>query len=317
MYTEQPIIIEEDRYAPMLRLPEKEPKPRRLRRTMIFDRGWPAVFIEGMLEGFAPAIDIGKISAWHLHQTETVVRKKIELYKRFGIEPMCGGPVLEIARLQGKEDEVIEYLRGLGFEGIEISSESLPTQIDIDLDRRFAEKCLALGFNIHGEVGKKFSDGDHVRRSHDVLDVEAAASTFVAYREMGCDSSYFEGHLLRAICGDRGEREEGHVALVELVELVGLEDIIFEIPGTFLPYAEKRALQGLLVYLFSPSVNMGNILIEEMPELEEIRDGTFPNFGAPNGDHPWIRASTAAQGGFAETDWWRTSEPTIELDRRP
>jgi phosphosulfolactate synthase len=297
----------EDRYAPMLRLPEKRPKPRRLRRTMIFDRGWPAVFVEGVLEGFSDAIDIAKISAWHLHQTESVVVKKIELYKRFGIEPMCGGPVLEIARMQGKEDEVIEYLRNLGFEGIEISSESLPEQTDIDADRAFAEKCLALGFNIHGEVGKKFAEGDNVRSSPDTLDVAVATETFIAYREMGCESSYFEGHLLRAICGDRGEREEGRAALTELVERVGLEDIIFEIPGTFLPYAEKRALQGLLVYLFGPEVNMGNILIEEMPELEEIRDGTFPNFGAPNGDHPWIRASAATADGFALPGWWRSA----------
>jgi phosphosulfolactate synthase len=305
--TEDRIVALEDRFAPMLQLPTKQSKPRRLRRTMIFDRGWPAVFIEGILEGFADAIDIAKISAWHLHQTETVVRKKIEMYKAYGIEPMCGGPVLEIARLQGKEDEVLSYLRNLGFDGIEISSESLPEQTEIEADRVLAEKCLALGYHIHGEVGKKFAEGDNVRRNHNTLDVETAIATFSAYRDMGCDSSYFEGHLLRAICGDSGEREEGRAALVELVDGVGLEDIIFEIPGTFLPYAEKRALQGLLVYLFGPDVNMGNILVEEMPELEEIRAGTFPNFGAPNGDHPWIRASAATATGFADADWWRSA----------
>src|SRR4051794_32126085 len=147
-----------DRFAPMLRLPEKPEKPRRLRRTMIFDRGWPAAFIEGLLEGFAPAIDIAKISAWHLHQTESVVRKKIEMYKRYGIDPMCGGPVLEIARLQRKEDQVLAYLRDLGFEGIEISSESLPEQTEIEADRALANRCLELGFHIHGEVGKKFAE---------------------------------------------------------------------------------------------------------------------------------------------------------------
>ena len=43
----------------------------------------------------------------------------------------------------------------------------------------------------------------------------------------------------------------------------------------------ERALQGLLVYLFGPDVNMANILIEEVPELEEIRDGTFPHIRSP------------------------------------
>jgi len=297
--------IDTARFAPMLQLPEKPAKPRRIRRTMIFDRGWPAGFIEGFLEGFSEAIDIAKISAWHLHQTEAVVRRKIEMYKSYGIETMCGGPVLEIGRLQGKETEVLHYLCDLGFEGLEISSESMPTQSEIDEDRELAEKCKALGFTIHGEVGKKFADGDNVRTAPDVLDVDAAVATFQSYIEMGCDGSYFEGHLLRAICGDNGEKVEGRSSLVELVERVGLEEIIFEIPGTFLPYAGKRALQGLLVYLFGPNVNMANILVEEMPEIEEIRDGTFPNFGAPNGDHAWIRSLAMSPGNVPHPEWWR------------
>lgn len=295
----------DSRFVPMLELPEKLGKPRRIRRTMVFDRGWPAVFIEGVLEGFADAIDIAKISAWHLHQTEKIVSRKIEMYKRHGIETMCGGPVLEIARVQKCEDEVLQYLRDLGFEGVEVSSESMPTQSDIAADRSFADKCKELGFVIHGEVGKKFPEGDQVRRGEGGLDIEFAAATFQAYREMGCEGSYLEGHLLRALCGDMAEKVEGQAVLQELVERIGLEDIIFEIPGTYLHYAGKRALQGLLVYLFGPNVSMGNILIEEVAELEEIRDGLFPTFGAPNGDHPWLRSLSQSTTGKAHPQWWR------------
>jgi phosphosulfolactate synthase len=293
------------RFAPMVELPEKLSKPRKLRRTMIFDRGWPAVFIEGMLEGFADAIDIAKVSAWHLHQTEDVVRRKIEMYKRYNIEPMIGGPVLEIARVKGQEVEVLTYLKDLGFVGLEVSSESMPTQISIEEDREFAHQCRAMGFTIHGEVGKKFPEEDQARSSPNTLNMEVAVATFEAYKEMGCEGSYLEGHLLRSLCGDNGERIEGRPQLEELVSKVGLEEIIFEIPGTFLPYAGKRALQGVLVYLFGPNVNMANILIEEMPELEEIRDGMFPNFGAPNGDHPWLRSLAKSKTGKAHAQWWR------------
>ncbi|MGH8997440.1 MAG: phosphosulfolactate synthase, partial [Acidimicrobiales bacterium] len=230
---------------------------------MIFDRGWPAVFIEGVLESFAGAIDIAKISAWHLHQPESIVRRKIEMYKRFGVEAQCGGPVLELARLQGKENEVLAYLKELGFEGLEVSSESLPTQVDTKLERILAEKCLAMGFTIHGEVGKKFPEGDQVRKAPGVLDVKAAVATFQHYVDIGCEGSYFEGHLLRAMCGDMGENESARQPLMDLADAVGVDNIIFEIPGTYLPYAGKRALQGLLVYLFGPNVNMGNVLIEE------------------------------------------------------
>ena len=298
-------MIQDGRFVPMLELPGKPSKPRTVRRTMVFDRGWPADFIGGFLEGFSDAIDIAKISAWHLHQTEGIVLRKIAMYKDHGIEAMCGGPVLEIARVQKREDEVLEYLKKLGFEGVEVSSESMPTQSDIAADRVFADKCLEMGFTIHGEVGKKFPEGDQVRAESGSLDVDVAASTFKAYRDMGCEGSYLEGHLLRVICGDMAEKVEGRAVLQQLVDEVGLEDIIFEIPGTYLPYAGKRALQGLLVYLFGPDVNMGNILIEEMPELEEIRDGLFPTFGAPNGDHPWLRSLAKSPTGHADPQWWR------------
>lgn len=297
--------MDDGRFAPMLELPEKPKKPRKIRRTMIFDRGWPAVFIEGVLAGFASAIDIAKISAWHLHQTEKIVAAKIDMYKKYGVEPMIGGPVLEIARVQKKEDEVLAYLKGLGFVGLEISSESMPTQTDIGADRTFADKCVQMGFVIHGEVGKKFAEGDQAREAPDVLNVDVAVATFQSYKEMGCDGSYLEGHLLRAICGDMAEKVAGRFQLEQLVERVGLEDIIFEIPGTYLPYAGKRALQGLLVYLFGPNVNMANILIEEVAELEEIRDGMFPTFGAPNGDHPWLRSLSESKSGKAHSQWWR------------
>lgn len=297
--------MEGPRFAPMLNLPDHPAKPRRSRRTMIFDRGWPAVFIEGVLESFADAIDIAKISAWHMHQPESIVKRKIEMYQRFGIEAQCGGPVLELARLQGREDGVLDYLKGLGFDGVEVSSESLPTQVDFELERSLADKCLAMGFTIHGEVGKKFPEGDQVRKDPGVLDLDAAIANFQHYIDIGCDGSYFEGHLLRAMCGDMGENESARAQLVDLVDVVGLDNIIFEIPGTFLHYAGKRALQGLLVYLFGPNVNMGNVLIEEVAEAEEIRDGTFPTFGAPNGDHPWLASLSRTGTGVAEPQWWR------------
>jgi hypothetical protein len=56
--------------------------------------------------------------------------------------------------------------------------------------------------------------------------------------------------------------------------------------------------------MFGPMVNIGNVLIEEIAELEEIRSGIFPAFGAPSGDHPWI-ASLARHDGVAAERWWR------------
>ena len=300
--------MEGPRFAPMLNLPDHPAKPRRSRRTMIFDRGWPAVFIEGVLESFADAIDIAKISAWHMHQPESIVKRKIEMYQRFGIEAQCGGPVLELARLQGREDGVLDYLKGLGFDGVEVSSESLPTQVDFELERSLADKCLAMGFTIHGEVGKKFPEGDQVRKDPGVLDLDAAIANFQHYIDIGCDGSYFEGHLLRAMCGDMGENESARAQLVDLVDVVGLDNIIFEIPGTFLDYAGKAGRSRVCWCTFSGPMSIWETCsIEEVAEAEEIRDGTFPTFGAPNGDHhhPWLASLSRTGTGVAEPQWWR------------
>lgn len=275
---------------------------------MLFDRGWPTSFISEMIEAYPEAIDIAKISAWHLHQREAIVQRKIAMYHSFGIETQVGGPVLEIARVTNKEDEILAYCHELGFDGVEVSSESLPTQSSIESDRRFADKCKALGFSIHGEVGKKFPEGDQVRLKSGRLDVAAASATFIAYTEMGCSGSYLEGHLLRAVCGDMGEVDSGWDDIKAVVGEVGLENVIFEVPGTYLPYAGKRALQGWLVSLFGPDVNIGNVLVEEIPELEEIRGGLFPTFGAPSGDHPWLHALARNGGRTVNSEWWHESD---------
>lgn len=292
------------RFAPFLDLAPRTEKPRKRGITMVADRGWPLSFVEGTLDGLAPYMDIAKISAWHIHQPEEIVRQKIELYRRHGVEPQVGGPILEIARAQGKDREILEYLRDIGFEGLEISAEAMPTQAAAEEEIAFAELCQEMGFRIHGEVGKKFPEGDQTRRGAREIDVDETVRQFELYLDHGAENVYWEGHLLRMVLGDNGEREEGRASVEEVAHRVGLDNIIFEVPFTYLPYASKRALQGLLVYMFGPDVNIGNVLIEEVTELEEIRGGTFPAFGVPSGDHPWL-ASLYRNGQTASPEWWK------------
>lgn len=292
------------RFAPFLELAPRTAKPRTAGLTMLGDRGWPIDFIEGTLEIYDYAIDIAKISIRHIQQPEDIVRRKIQLYKAHNIEPQSGGPVLEIARLQGKGRQAIEYLAKLGFESVEVASEAIPTQGDLEEEAEFTRLCQELGLKVHGEVGKKFPEGDQTRTSATEINVEETVRQFKNYLDSGATSVYWEGHVLRMALGDNAERVEGRAAVQAVADAVGVQNIIFEVPYTYLPYASKRALQALLVYMFGPNVNIGNVLIEEVAELEEIRGGIFPAFGAPAGDHPWI-ASLARHGGKAAEDWWR------------
>ena len=270
---------------------------------MVFDHGWPISFTEGTLEAIADAIDIVKISYFHLYQSEAFVKRKIQSYKKYDVEIQVGGPIIEIARIEHKEEKTLKYLKDIGFNSLEVAAEAVPTRPTAEEDLKFMKLCAKMGFKMHGEIGKKFPEGDISRKSPNEIDIPETVKEFKFYLENGCEHVYWEGHLIRMVLGDMGQRVEGRKDMFEVAKRVGVNNIIFEVPGTFLPYAGKRALQALLIHMFGPNVNIGNALPEELAELEVIRGGNFPAFGAPYGDHPWM-ASLAKHKGKGAGKWW-------------
>lgn len=289
-----------------LKITEPEPKPRTLGRTSVADVGYPNSFVEGMLELWSAAIDVVKVSAFTLTADDSAVRRKLAIYNSYGVDTQAGGPVLEIARLQGKLRETIERIREMGFTSIEISSEALPTTYSREEEEQVASIAREMGLAMHGEIGKKFPDGDPLRTDGGSgLDVEAAIAAAEMYLDIGCDFVYVEGHLLRQVIGDNAERGAEHRdEFRALAEKVGLEHLFFEVPFTYLPYASKRLLQHWLVMNLGPQVNIANVMLSEIPELEVVRTGMFPVFGAEDGDHPYVRASAESPTGLPEGPWW-------------
>lgn len=282
-------------------------KPRTSGLTTTADFGMGYSCVEAVLEMWHEVIDTVKVSALQITADDTAVRRKIALYKKWGIDVQVGGPILELARLQHKERETLERMRDMGYDSLEISAEALPTQHTAEEEKGFADLARSYGFTLHGEVGKKFPGGDRLRKSASELDVDAAVREIQMYLDLGCDFVYFEGHLLRAIIGDNAEHaSERGGQIVEMAKRVGPEKIVFEVPFTYLSYASKRILQHWLVTAFGPDANVGNVQLDEIAELETIRLGMFPVFGGAGGDHPYI-VSAAHHGGTATADWWRLS----------
>lgn len=288
-----------------LSITEADPKPRTTGRTSVADIGLPNSYVEGMLELWARAIDVVKISSFTLTADDKALRDKIRIYETYDVETQAGGPTLEIARLQGKLRETLERIRDMGFSSIEISAEALPSTYSQEEEQEVAEMAKSLGLAIHGEVGKKFPEGDPLRAGSDGVDIDATVRAVQMYVDIGCDFVYVEGHLLRQVIGDNAERGSEHRdAFRRLVDAVGLDRVFFEVPFTYLPYASKRILQHWLVMNLSPEVNIANVLLPEIPELEVIRTGMFPVFGAEGGDHPFVLASAASPTGVPEGPWW-------------
>jgi phosphosulfolactate synthase len=291
-----------------LELQERSSKPRAKGKTMVMDMGWPVEFVRGALALYGDFIDVVKIVNLALHERASELRRKVAVYRDYDIETQPGGIIIELARWQHVEEEVLRKLLKYGFTALEISTSST-SQRESDEERRFSDLCQKLGFRVYGEVGKKFPGGDKTRVSEDRLNVQETISEFKVLLDSGAVGVYWEGHVLRAVLGQIPEeimrrRKAAEPEVMEVVQAVGQDKIIFEVSPQ-IPFYSRRAMQFWLVRLFGPEVNIGNTRLEEIPMLEDTRRGCWPILGFGElGDHPWIR-SYVERNGTASPTWWK------------
>ncbi len=273
---------------------------------MVMDQAWPVEFTRGVLDGFSEYLDVVKLWDPHLAQPVEEVRRKVTMYRDYGVVVQPGGIFVELARQQGKGDETLRRLADFGFNAIEVSS-TTSTRAEMEEDVAFVRQAKELGFMILGEVGRKFWDGDETRLTDDTLDIETTIREFRTLLDAGADKVYWEGHLLRRVMGDDPEDIKrkagaGTQQVLEVARCIGADNIMFEVSG-LRPRANRQWLQFWLVRLFGPEVNIANARIEEMANLEAIRSGNHPIFGFGSaGNYPWMRARSE---GRAEA-WWKT-----------
>lgn len=281
-------------------------KPRTKGLTMVMDQGWGNEFVEGMLDGFGSTLDVVKLWDPCLVSPLEVVRRKVEIYRKYDVVVQPGGLFIEMARQQGKGDEALKKMRDFGFNAVEVSS-TTSTRAALDEDARFVEKAKKMGFKVFGEVGRKFSDGDETRLTEDTVDVETTVAEFKALLGGGAEKVYWEGHLLRRVMGDdpddiKRKAGLGTQQVRQVAREVGVDNIMFEVSG-LRERDNRQWLQFWLVRVFGPEVNIANARIEELGNLEAIRSGNHPIFGFGSaGNYPWIRAHSE---GRADS-WWRT-----------
>jgi phosphosulfolactate synthase len=287
--------------------PERSRKPRKSGLTMVMDVGWPCSFVDSMLDQYGDYLDVVKIWDPHLRAPEKEVRKKIEIYNAHNVRVQPGGIFMEIARIQGNEDEVMRKLSKIGFSIIEVSSTATNAARDMRAEADFVKRAKDLGFAVFGEVGKKFAENDTTRSSDEVVDEEVTVKEMLALLDAGAERVYWEGHLLRRVLGESAEeflakRETGTQQVLRVAKEVGPEHIIFEV-SALRPLLSRRTLQFWLISLFGTEVNIGNARLEELGYLEALRSGSHPIHGFKQaGDYPWIRAVELGKG--KDYEWW-------------
>lgn len=222
-------------------------KPRSFGITMLLDRGemGPAT-LRDLLRVVGPHADYGKL-AWasSLVMAPGTLEEKLQVYRDAGITPFFGGTLFEYAYLQGKVEQLLDYVRDHQI-CIELSDGivEIPRPEKLAWIERFAKHV-----EVFSEVGGKLAAKQ--------LDWKAAISEELA---AGSKKVVIEG---REIGPAGGETRNDFVDMIASAADIKL--LVFE--------ALERKQQIALIQQLGPNVNLGNIPVDQTMALECYRLG--------------------------------------------
>ena len=251
-----------ERGQPAIDIPAPPPKPRKIRWTVMSDRGLPLGMQEDIMDVVEDIVDHVK-SVDHMGHLERLsvdfTRQKNAQYKARGLSCFPGGIPFEIAYLQGTVEAFFNRLPEIGFDGVEISDDTLPT---FPLTERAAliKQARDLGLEVFSGTGKKFGDGP--TSAQDIIDCVKsdldAGSTKVTVEN---------ADLLLFLKDDPGEIEK-------IVAGVGIDDILFEVGPNGWPDLAVFLLKEL-----GPDINLENMEWDKMIPIESMRRGLHRQIG--------------------------------------
>jgi len=236
-----------------LDLPARPPKPRARGITHVIDPGLSAREAEGVMDSVGDYVDLVRFG-WGTAYITRELRRKLEIYKGFGIPTMLGGTLTELAWLQGKVDGLRRWLDELGIEHIEVSSGVVPMPRE---DKLELIRTLADDRTVYAEVGEK--------------DPHALMAP---YRWVELIREALEAGATQVVCEGRADgsagvyRPDGEVrtGLVdEVAHEIDINRLIFEAP--------QRGQQIWFIERFGTDVNIGNVNPRDVISLETLRVG--------------------------------------------
>lgn len=246
-----------------LDIPQPPPKPRSTRWTIMTDLAMPLVQQASFLDTVADILDRVKY-ADHVSLVGRLppdfFKSKNALYRQHGIATFTGGVPFEIAYLQNKVSEYFEALPGLGFSGVEISTDCIADLARADRDR-LIRRAKDAGLETYTELGNKIGDLK--------LDVKAAADTVRADIAAGSAKVAVENETL-CYCLKNGQLD----AVAGLVAEVGTGPLAFEVgPGGW------PELPVWLLKEFGPDINVENLPFDRVHAFEGMRRGLHRSIG--------------------------------------
>jgi phosphosulfolactate synthase len=238
------------------------------RATCPFDPGNDPVTVEAHLEQSGHLIRTLKISmaCWMVAE-EGATRRKIAAARRLGVPTVAGGGPFETAVAQRALPAYLDLCADVGLTRIECGEGF--TELDLapaDVVREAAERNLEVEFELGEKHSGRFTDevaDELIATGHSWLDA-GAVRLVVEARESAKDVGLFSEP------GQFDSRQADRLA-----DAFGLDTVLFEAPD--------KASQFALIDHFGPTVQLGNVRLEEVLRVEIYRRGLHSDaFGRAN-----------------------------------
>lgn len=238
--------------------PDRSAKPRKTRLTAVIDKGLGLAETQDLLELAGDYLDYVKLAfGTSALYGRSLLARKIQLIRAYGVQVYPGGTFLEVAYLQGRLPEFVAHAAALGFTALEVSdgTVTLPPE-----DRsRAIQAGHEAGLTVLTEVGKKDTAAQRpaaeLRKQLERDLAEGATHVIVEGRESGKGVGVYDA---------RGDLKEDDVETL-LTELADPSILIWEAP--------LKSQQEALIARFGPDVNLGNVPTTEILALEALRRG--------------------------------------------
>jgi phosphosulfolactate synthase len=239
--------------ASFLELPPRSAKPRQTGLTNVLDRGMSVAQVDGLVEVAGDSVDFVKLG-WGTAIATGNLTEKLERLRSHGIPVVLGGTLTEIAVIQDKVSELVEFLKRHEITHVEVSDGTIEIEREakLELIRRFCAD-----FTVFSEVGSK-----------------DAAKIMAPYRWVEQIRDELEAGAWKVIAEARESGTAGIFRADGEVRMGLIDEIVHEVDqGRLLFEAPQKDQQVWFLRRFGPEVNLGNIAPEDVLSLETLRLG--------------------------------------------
>ncbi|MEE2657267.1 MAG: phosphosulfolactate synthase [Candidatus Latescibacterota bacterium] len=245
---------------------ERTSKRRTAGLTMIVDWGLGIVGQRDLVHTSGEFFDFAKIAVGHSRlYPANLLTEKIEQYLSNDVEPFPGGQYLEYAEVHGKLDYYLPSVAEAGYRWVEVSDNV--ALVTVEWKEKIIRRAVeSFGLKVLGEVGKKEGlDNPIPLLDNAKVCVDAGASVLLLEAAELVDSDPKTEH-----------------AVEEIVAAVGVEKVMFELPGPWIANVHACDIHRMrreLIARYGTQVNIGNVAPDDIFGLEAYRRGLGVNAG--------------------------------------